>query len=75
MVKKLAYTRDKCVACGVCAMLAPHIWQMSTFDGKAELLEFPGMLERVVVDLFPEDEKRVEEAVRNCPGNCIVIFR
>ncbi len=70
---KIKYTRDKCIGCGVCEMLAPHIWCMNRDDGKADLLD-TDTLAHAYRDIFPEEAKIVQEIASSCPVHAIQII-
>ncbi|MBP9758667.1 ferredoxin [Candidatus Dojkabacteria bacterium] len=71
--KKVIHYRDKCIGCGLCALLAPDDWEMSSEDGKANLkdsTENGGIYSK---EINPENEKSNEEASAQCPVNIIKI--
>ncbi|MBT4334445.1 ferredoxin [archaeon] len=65
---KIIHDREGCIGCGACASLDPNNWEMSSEDGKANLLE------------NTENEKELEEnfdqskeVAESCPVNVIHI--
>ena len=50
---------SECVLCGVCAEVAPSVFRMNT----SEYVE--------VLDLTSYPESEVDEAIKNCPADCI----
>jgi ferredoxin len=59
---KVRIIREECIACGVCADIAPAIFEMG--DGGAQ----------IKVDEVPESEQEaVREAAESCPAEAIVV--
>lgn len=54
--------QDLCIGCGLCAQLAPDVFEL---DGD--------LLSRVIADPGPFDEPAVQEAADSCPSNAITI--
>ena len=48
-----------CILCGICIEVAPSVFKLSS-AGYIEITELP---------VFPETE--VDEAIKNCPSDCI----
>ena len=48
-----------CMLCGICMEVAPTVFKLSS-AGYIEVSELP---------VYPEDE--VDEAIKNCPSDCI----
>jgi len=48
-----------CVLCGICIEIAPSVFKLSS-AGYIEISELP---------VYPETE--VDEAIKNCPSDCI----
>jgi len=48
-----------CVLCGICIEVAPSVFKLSS-AGYIEISELP---------VYPE--KEVDEAIKNCPSDCI----
>ncbi len=48
-----------CILCGICIEVAPSVFKLSS-AGYIEISELP---------VYPETE--VDEAVKNCPADCI----
>ena len=51
---------SECVLCGVCTEVAPSVFRMNA----------SGYVEVVELKSYPEPE--VDEAIKNCPADCIV---
>ena len=65
--------RNKCIGCGICYELMPHLWRMSKKDGKATLLQSVLKRDVSVLQIPPfmiDDSKRVAEA---CPVKIIQV--
>lgn len=68
---KIAQYRNKCIGCGVCQELQPHLWRMSKKDGKASLL---GATVKKDIHLLPIPESLKEETQQTadaCPARII----
>ena len=50
---------SECILCGVCIEVEPDVFQMNEV----------GYIEVVAMDRYPE--KAVDEAIKNCPVDCI----
>ncbi|OIN96585.1 MAG: ferredoxin [Deltaproteobacteria bacterium CG1_02_45_11] len=50
---------SECVLCGVCAEVAPSVFRMND-SGYVEIFDLTS---------YPESE--VDEAIKNCPADCI----
>jgi ferredoxin len=48
-----------CILCGICIEVAPSVFKLSS-AGYIEISELPS---------YPEEE--VDEAIKNCPADCI----
>jgi len=48
-----------CILCGICLEIAPSVFKLSS-TGYIEISELP---------VYPE--KEVDEAIKNCPSDCI----
>jgi len=48
-----------CILCGICIEVAPSVFRLSS-AGYIEVSELPA---------YPEEE--VDEAIKNCPSDCI----
>lgn len=59
---KVSIIKDKCIACGVCADIAPEVFTMG--DDSAEVIS---------EDVPPEHEEAVREAAESCPAEAIVV--
>lgn len=51
---------SKCILCDVCSGVCPEVFRLNS----------AGYMEVVDMESYPEAE--VDEAIRNCPSNCIV---
>lgn len=70
---KIEYTKAKCIGCGICEMLAPHIWLMSNTEGKACMLD-TDTTKGQFRDVWPDEVEVIAEIVRSCPPNAIKTF-
>ena len=50
---------SECILCGICIEVSPTVFKMND----------TGFIEVLQSDNYPEDE--VDEAIKNCPTNCI----
>jgi len=50
---------SECILCGVCIEISPSVFKMND----------TGFIEVLQSDNYPEDE--VNEAIKNCPTDCI----
>jgi ferredoxin len=50
---------SRCTACGGCIELCPDVFKLNP----------AGYMEVISLDEYPED--RIDEAIRNCPEDCI----
>ena len=50
---------SECIVCGVCAEVAPVVFRLND----------AGYIEVAELAIYPEPE--VEEAIKNCPADCI----
>jgi ferredoxin len=50
---------SECILCGVCVDVCPDVFQLND----------AGFVQVIAHDTYPEPE--VEEAIRNCPVDCI----
>lgn len=57
-VKKPVVDQDKCIGCGLCAMIAPGTFVMK--GGKSTVVEKP-----------TDTEEKIQEAVEGCPVEAI----
>ncbi len=48
-----------CIFCGICAEIAPVVFSINKLD----------FISVADLDSYPESE--VDEAIKNCPGDCI----
>lgn len=72
MPKVIQY-RSKCIGCGVCQQLQPHLWRMSKKDGKATLL---GANVKKDIHLLPIPVLLIEETRETavaCPARIIQV--
>jgi ferredoxin len=58
-VKKPVVELSECIVCGVCAEVAPLVFRLND----------AGYIE--VAELSDYSENEVEEAIKNCPADCI----
>lgn len=58
-MKTPAVELSECILCGVCQAVCPSVFKMNT----------TGYIEVAELSCFPEQE--VDEAIKNCPTNCI----
>ena len=49
-----------CILCGVCVDVSPAVFNLNE----------SGYIEVIELSVYPEDE--VNEAIKNCPADCIV---
>ena len=69
---KIIFERQKCIGCGACQSLCSKFWKMAE-DGKAELL---GSKQKPGTENFERELEEIEcnqEAIDNCPVQCIQI--
>jgi ferredoxin len=59
---KVRINKEDCIACGVCADIAPEVFTMG--DDAAEVVN---------EDVPPEHEEAVREAAESCPTEAIVV--
>ncbi len=69
-MNKVEYDKSKCIGCGVCEMLAPHIWAMNTVDGKADMLD-TDTTKGQFRDVWPDEIEVMTEIIRSCPPTAI----
>ena len=60
MARKVVIDWDECIGCGNCAELCPEVFRLDEDAGKAEVILAEG-----------GPEERIEEAMANCPVECI----
>ena len=60
MARKVLIDQDECIGCGVCEEMCPEVFHLDIGAGKAEVVQEEG---------GPEDQ--IQEAVDNCPVECI----
>ena len=60
MSKKVVIGTEECIGCETCVSFCPEVFQMDEASGKAKVLLSEG---------GPED--CIEEAIENCPVECI----
>lgn len=59
MAKLPIVDKDKCIGCGICAVLAPKTFKLRS-DSKAEVIDPPG-----------DEEEKIKEAIDSCPVDAI----
>lgn len=76
MPKKYTVThyREKCIGCGICAMIAPQTWTMSEEDGLAVLEGAEDKGQFWVGSIVEDDLEDNKDAEVNCPVNIIKII-
>jgi ferredoxin len=70
---KIIQYRNKCIGCGICQELQPHLWRMSKKDGKATLL---GAAVKKDIHLLPISEwlkAETKETAGACPARIIQV--
>ena len=60
MARKVFIDQDECIGCGVCEEMCPEVFHLDPRTNKAEVVQEEG---------GPEDQ--IQEAVENCPVECI----
>lgn len=60
MAKKVIIDQDECIGCGACEEMCPEVFRLDSGMGKAEVIQEEG---------GPED--LIQEAMDNCPVECI----
>jgi len=75
MSKKFTVThyRNKCIGCGMCAMIAPQNWKMSEEDGLATLEGAEDKGQFWVGKISAEDLDVNKDAEEACPVDIIKI--
>lgn len=68
---KLLHYRDKCIGCGVCQQMQPHLWRMSKKDGKATLIHSIQKKNVHQLAIHADDLPVVNEVIRGCPSGVI----
>ncbi len=75
MVKyRVIIDRDACIACGVCASLCPDAFELSSEDGKSQIVEPLRESGNIAIGVIEEHLKEsVENAANSCPVGAIRI--
>ena len=60
MARKVMIDQNECIGCGVCEELSSEVFRLDPATGKAEVVQEEG---------GPEDQ--IQEAIDNCPVECI----
>jgi ferredoxin len=60
---KIHVDRDKCQGHTLCAMRAPHLFELSDIDGHAS---------EITGEIPPDEEPAALEAVHSCPEQAII---
>jgi ferredoxin len=58
-MKRPVVELSDCILCEVCTSASPSVFNLND----------AGFIEVLALDRYPEDE--VDEAIKNCPGDCI----
>lgn len=58
-MKRPVVELSECILCEVCRDVCPEVFKMND----------AGFVEVMILDEYPEDE--VDEAIKNCPKDCI----
>ena len=59
MKRRLSIDREKCIGCGLCAEIAPQVFTLDD-EGVSEILDLEG-----------DEERQIQEAINECPVECI----
>ncbi len=59
------------MGCGICSAEAAHIWEMSSIDGKADLLDSKLKKDYFVRVLWPDEAVKMQNIVNLCPTRAI----
>ncbi len=71
---KVIIDRDACIACGVCASLCPDVFELSSEDGKSQIVESLREAGNIGVGIIDENLKEcVSNAADSCPVGAIKI--
>lgn len=73
-MKKIRYSRLKCIGCGICAVEAPNIFTIGKHDAKVELLD--GQPEKNYHEriLWPDELQVMQAIVKLCSVKAIQII-
>jgi len=80
MPYKIEHDRTNCIACAACSIVAPEFWEMSSEDGKSDLIGSKCISgnEEIVkeeLEIKENDYKKNKQAAEMCPVNVIHIIR
>ena len=68
---QIRHKRPECIGCGVCAEVAPHIWEMDA-EGLAQMHEVIRTYHDFEFnEVYEEDDAELLEAQDGCPVNII----
>ena len=73
-MNKIYYNRSKCIGCGVCSTEASHIWNISSVDGKANLLDAEFKNNNYFRTLWEDEKPTMLKIVELCPTRAIQIL-
>jgi ferredoxin len=59
MKSKLSIDQEKCIGCGLCAEIVPKVFRLNG-EGVVEIIDSTG-----------DEENNIQEAISECPVECI----
>jgi ferredoxin len=72
MPKVIQY-RDRCIGCGVCFELQPHLWRMSKRDGKASMINSKRKKNVFIKNIPVADSANTIQTAAACPVKIIQV--
>ena len=70
MIKKISVNQEMCMGCGFCVACAPDIFELGK-DFKSRIKKDGQPYEEVDLDISPEQESKLNEAISGCPEKAI----